>query len=79
MDMGFTSDDIAMKGIGYKEIIDHLNGEYDLETAIELVKRNTRRYAKRQITWFKRYKDMKWFNLSEEGLEDVISWVKRNM
>lgn len=79
MDMGFTADDIAMKGIGYKEIIGYFDGEYDLETAVELVKRNTRRYAKRQITWFKRYENMKWFNLSEEGLEDVISWVERNM
>lgn len=79
MDMGFTADDIAMKGIGYKEIIGYFDGEYDLETAVDLVKRNTRRYAKRQITWFKRYENMKWFNLSEDGLEDVISWVERNM
>lgn len=79
IDMGFTADDIAMKGIGYKEIIGYFDGEYDLETAVDLVKRNTRRYAKRQITWFKRYENMKWFNLSEEGLEDVISWVERNM
>lgn len=79
MDMGFTADDIAMKGIGYKEIIAYFNGEYDLQTAVELVKRNTRRYAKRQITWFKRYDDMKWFNLTYENLEDIILWLKRNM
>ena len=79
MDMGFTTDNIAMKGIGYKEIIDYFNGEYDLETALELVKRNTRRYAKRQITWFKRYDDMKWFNLSEDSLEDILTWIKSNM
>ncbi len=79
MDMGFTSENIAMKGIGYKEIIDYFNGQYDLDYAIELVKRNTRRYAKRQITWFKRYEDMKWFNLSETTLEEIISWIKRSM
>ena len=79
MDMGFTSDNIAMKGIGYKEIIDYFNGEYDLDTALELVKRNTRRYAKRQITWFKRYEDMKWFNLSEDSLEDILQWIEKNM
>ena len=78
MDMGFTTDNIAMKGIGYKEIIDYFNGEYDLDTALELVKRNTRRYAKRQITWFKRYDDMKWFNLSEDSLEDILTWIKSN-
>lgn len=79
MDMGFTTDNIAMKGIGYKEIIDYFNGEYDLDTALELVKRNTRRYAKRQITWFKRYDDMKWFNLSKDSLEDILTWIKSNL
>lgn len=79
MDMGFTSENIAMKGIGYKEIIDYFNGDYDLDFAINLVKRNTRRYAKRQITWFKRYEDMKWFNLSEDNLEEIISWIKRKL
>ena len=77
--MGFTSENIAMKGIGYKEIIDYFNGDYDLDFAINLVKRNTRRYAKRQITWFKRYEDMKWFNLSEDNLEEIISWIKRKL
>ncbi len=64
---GFTSENISMKGIGYKEIIGYINGEYDEERAIELVKRNTRRYAKRQITWFKRYDEMEWINLDEES------------
>lgn len=79
MDMGFTSDNIAMKGIGYKEIIDYFNGKYDLDTALDLVKRNTRRYAKRQITWFKRYEDMKWFNLSNDTLEDILGWIEKNL
>lgn len=79
MDMGFTADDIAMKGIGYKEIIGYFEGQYDLNEAIELVKRNTRRYAKRQITWFKRYENMQWFNLSTDSLEDIISWIETKM
>ncbi len=83
MDMGFTSDDIAMKGIGYKEIIDHYNGAYDFITAVETIKKNTRHYAKRQMTWFRRYEDMKWFNLSEyphkeKALEDIMTWVSEN-
>ncbi|MCI8284746.1 MAG: tRNA (adenosine(37)-N6)-dimethylallyltransferase MiaA [Firmicutes bacterium] len=67
IDKGLDSSDISMKGIGYKEIIDSLKGEYDMDTAAELIKRNTRRYAKRQLTWFRRYPDIHWFNLSEDG------------
>lgn len=80
--MGFTSADIAMKGIGYKELIDCLDGIYDLTTAIDLVKKNTRHYAKRQITWFKRYKEMQWFNLSEDlteeqSMEKIMTWLNK--
>lgn len=64
--MGLTEENISMKGIGYKEIIGYLHGEYPREEAIRLVKRNTRHYAKRQMTWFRRFGDMKWFELSEE-------------
>lgn len=67
MDKGLDSGDISMKGIGYKEIIGSLKGGYDMDTAAELIKRNTRRYAKRQLTWFRRYPDIHWFNLSEES------------
>lgn len=66
---GLTEKSISMKGIGYKEIISHLNGEYDLKEAVRLVKRNTRHYAKRQLTWLRRYPDMIWFNLSDYGTE----------
>ncbi len=54
--MGFTSDDVSMKGIGYKEIIDALNAGEDAQSVKDLIKQNSRHYAKRQITWFKRYK-----------------------
>ncbi len=81
--MGLTEENISMKGIGYKELIQHLKGEYSLEEAIEKVKQNTRRYAKRQLTWFKRYDQMQWFDLSiynsdEEALEDMLSWLKKS-
>lgn len=81
-DLGFTSADIAMKGIGYKELLDHLAGEYDLPTAIDLIKKNTRHYAKRQMTWFKRYPEMQWFNLSEDHsehdtMEKIMSWLNK--
>lgn len=82
VEMGLTFDDISMKGIGYKELISHLNGEYDLEEAVRLIKRNTRHFAKRQMTWFRRYEDMKWFNVSEyendeKCLEDILKWLSR--
>lgn len=65
LDSGLTEENIAMKGIGYKEIIGYLHGLYDLETAVDLVKKNTRHYAKRQITWFKRLEGIQWVNLSD--------------
>ena len=79
--MGLGEKDISMKGIGYKEIIGYFNGEYSKEEAVDLVKKNTRHYAKRQLTWFRRYDEMKWFNLSEyiskeECLKEIFSWLK---
>lgn len=82
LDMGLNEDDISMKGIGYKEIIGYFNNLYSLDEAISLVKKNTRHYAKRQLTWFKRYEEMKWFNLSlyntkDLALEDIFKWLKK--
>ncbi|MBN7772515.1 tRNA (adenosine(37)-N6)-dimethylallyltransferase MiaA [Clostridium aminobutyricum] len=81
LSMGLTEENISMKGIGYKEIIGYLKGEYDLEHAIYLVKRNTRHYAKRQMTWFRRYEDITWFNISnypsdEDVIEEIITWLR---
>jgi tRNA dimethylallyltransferase len=81
---GLTDADISMKGIGYKEIIGHLQGEYDIEEARRLIKRNTRHLAKRQITWFKRYEDMKWMDISsfpdeEIAIEEMIRWLRGNL
>lgn len=66
LDRGLTEENISMKGIGYKELIAYFHGEYPLAEAVRLVKRNTRHYAKRQMTWFCRLSDMKWFKLSEK-------------
>jgi len=55
----------ALNTVGYKELFDHFDGKISLEEAIELIKRNSRRYAKRQLTWFAKY-DMPWFNPSQE-------------
>ncbi len=54
---GFTKDMVSMKGLGYKEILDYLDGAYSLEDAVYILKRDTRHFAKRQITWWKGEKD----------------------
>lgn len=56
----------SMKGIGYKEIYDFLIGSCTLDFAIEKIKQHTRNYAKRQITWFKRYDNVHWFDMSQD-------------
>ena len=82
LEMGYTKDMISMQGIGYKEMIKYLDGEYTYDGAVEIIKRDSRRYAKRQITWFKRYQDAKWFDLDEyqnkEKLEeDIINHIEK--
>lgn len=65
LNLGYSKDLIAFKGLGYKEIIGYLEGKYDLNEAIRILKRNTRRYAKRQLTWFRRYDGINWYNVSD--------------
>ncbi|MER0279339.1 tRNA (adenosine(37)-N6)-dimethylallyltransferase MiaA [Clostridioides difficile] len=72
LSMGFKKDMISMQGIGYKEILKYLDGEYTYEEAIEIIKRDSRRYAKRQITWFKRYETAKWFDLDKYESIDIL-------
>ena len=64
-DMGCTRDMVSMQGLGYKEILDYLQGNCTLEEAVYILKRDTRHFAKRQITWFKREKDVRWLFLPD--------------
>ena len=64
-EMGCTRDLVSMQGLGYKEILDYLNGVTTLEEAVSILKRDTRHFAKRQLTWFKREKDVRWLNLPD--------------
>ena len=57
----------ALQSVGYQEVFPYLNGEYDKEKAIELVKRNSRRYAKRQLAWFRRNEEINWFHSSDRN------------
>lgn len=79
LDSGIPKEANALKAIGYKEIVSYIYGEIDLNTAKELIKRNTRRFAKRQLTWFRRYDDFRWFDMSETTDEEIVSWVAKNI
>lgn len=69
---GMTKDMVSMQGIGYKEIVSYLNGEITLDEAVYIIKRDTRHFAKRQITWFKREKDVIWFDRSIMSEDEII-------
>ncbi len=69
---GIDSGCTAMQGIGYKEVVEYLCGKVSLEDAKELIKQSTRRYAKRQITWFKREKNTEFIEPSIEKVEEII-------
>ena len=76
-DRGYTKDMVSMQGLGYKEILDYLNGVCTLEEAIYILKRDTRHFAKRQLTWFRRERDVIWldknsFEHDEEKLLDAM-------
>lgn len=80
--MGLHRDMVSMQGLGYKEMLDYLDGRYSLEEAIRILKRDSRHYAKRQITWFKREKDAVWIRREDfdnktmrivEHLKDALS------
>ncbi len=68
--MGLKESDVSMQGLGYKEILSYLNGNLSLDEALDIVKRDSRRFAKRQITWFKREPDAIWINKNDIGRDD---------
>ena len=69
-DMGCHRGMISMQGLGYKEILDYLDGKTTLEEAIYILKRDTRHFAKRQITWFKREKEVLWIDKQDFDYEE---------
>jgi tRNA dimethylallyltransferase len=69
--MGYSTQLVSTQSFGYKRLAACLNGELELQEALELIKRDTRRFAKRQMTWFRKMKNVRWINLSElPGDED---------
>ncbi|PYG87543.1 tRNA dimethylallyltransferase [Ruminiclostridium sufflavum DSM 19573] len=80
VELGFADSITSMQGIGYKEILSYLKGKSTLDEAVEIIKRDSRRYAKRQLTWFKRMKEIKWFSIDNYGnnhnvAEAVINYL----
>lgn len=71
----------SLQTVGYKELFAYLNGEYDLDRAIELIQQNTRHYAKRQMTWFRRDKEIHWLNANddyEKNLHTIDAMLRRD-
>ena len=74
LDKGYKKELVSMQGIGYKEIVKYLEGEYSLSYAIEIIKRDTRHFAKRQLTWFKHQaEDAIWLNTNNFNDADMLS------
>jgi len=72
----------ALQTVGYQEIFPYLRGEYDKDEATRLIKRNTRRFAKRQLTWFRRDHDVEWFDLSKnekQSLKSIKQYLKARL
>lgn len=67
---GYTREMVSMQGLGYKEILDYLDGKCSLEEAVYILKRDTRHFAKRQLTWFRRERDVIWLNKQDDLYDD---------
>ena len=65
----------SIQAIGYKELYDYFYGNVTLDQAVENLKQNSRRYAKRQLTWFRNKMDVKWFDMTE-AIDQIIFWKK---
>ena len=71
---------VSMQGLGYKEILSYLDGSYTLDEAVYILKRDTRHFAKRQLTWFKREKDVIWVNKQDFHYEEneILNYILEN-
>lgn len=79
LDMGYGGDLVSMQGLGYKEFLPYFAGEISLEQAVEDLKTGTRRFAKRQLTWFRRQLEGKWIDLSQTDKQTALQMVLQDM
>lgn len=78
-DMGCKRDSTAMQGLGYKEVLSYLAGELTLDEAVYIIKRDTRHFAKRQLTWFRRERDVIWIEKDRFAYDDekMLNYIKQ--
>jgi tRNA dimethylallyltransferase len=69
----------ALNTVGYKELFEHFDGTTTLEEAIYKIQSNTRRYARKQLTWFKRDETIQWFSLDKDAIESIIDYCRENI
>jgi tRNA dimethylallyltransferase len=79
LNQGVTPECQAMKGIGYKEIVSYLQGEVSLDFAIDTIKKSTRHFAKRQLTWFRKMPYIDWYDVDQIGFENIVENVYRQI
>lgn len=80
LEKGYSPKLVSMQGLGYKEIVQYLEGKISLEEAVFILKRDTRHFAKRQITWFKHQCNGKWINVDEfESKDEIIENMLKSM
>ncbi len=84
LNMGHSEELVSMQGLGYKEIIQYIKGNYSLDKAIEILKRDSRRFAKRQLTWFRRDEKIKWieidkFDNNDKLIEHIVKYIKEKL
>lgn len=79
LDMGCRREMTAMQGLGYKEVIDYLSGRFTLEEAKNAIKQETRHFAKRQLTWFRRERDVCWVNKDQFGhdADEILGYMRK--
>ena len=68
---------VSMQALGYKQLMAHLNGETTLDEAVQLIKRDTKRYAKRQFTWFNADKSVRWIDLDGLSKDEALGRIKK--
>ncbi len=71
-DRGYTRDLVSMQGLGYKELLSYLDGECSLSEAVRIIKRDTRHFAKRQLTWFRRERQTDWISMDGKTDEEIL-------
>lgn len=80
-EMGYHQDMVSMQGLGYKEILEHLDGHCSLEEAVAKIKQETRHFAKRQLTWFRRERDVLWIEKErfDRDNEKILEYMEKHL